>query len=34
MMAVRLKKDGLVLTEAEALFIEPRQAAQMKRVVN
>ncbi|EOA82064.1 uncharacterized protein SETTUDRAFT_141992 [Exserohilum turcica Et28A] len=28
------KKDGIVLTQAEALFIEPRQAAQMKRVVN
>jgi acyl-coenzyme A thioesterase PaaI-like protein len=28
------KKDGLVLTVGEALFIEPRQAAQMKRVVN
>jgi acyl-coenzyme A thioesterase PaaI-like protein len=28
------KKNGIVLTEAEALFIEPRQAAQMKRVVN
>ncbi|KAL1792158.1 hypothetical protein ACET3X_009909 [Alternaria dauci] len=27
-------KEPLVLTEAEALFIEPRQAAQMKRVVN
>ena len=28
------EKEGVVLTEAEALFIEPRQAAQMKRVVN
>jgi acyl-coenzyme A thioesterase PaaI-like protein len=28
------KKEGLVLTEAEALFIEPRQAASMRRVVN
>jgi acyl-coenzyme A thioesterase PaaI-like protein len=27
------KKDGIVLTEAEALFIEPRQAASMRRVV-
>ncbi|KAF5851351.1 hypothetical protein GGP41_004148 [Bipolaris sorokiniana] len=28
------KKDRVVLTEAEALFIEPRQAAHLKRVVN
>jgi acyl-coenzyme A thioesterase PaaI-like protein len=28
------KKEGTVLTEAEALFIEPRQAASMRRVVN
>lgn len=27
-------EKSVVLTEAEALFIEPRQAAQMKRVVN
>jgi acyl-coenzyme A thioesterase PaaI-like protein len=27
-------KEPIVLTEAEALFIEPRQAAQMRRVVN
>ncbi|CAN9112181.1 unnamed protein product [Alternaria alternata] len=27
-------KEPLILTEAEALFIEPRQAAQMRRVVN
>jgi acyl-coenzyme A thioesterase PaaI-like protein len=26
--------EGIVLTEGEALFIEPRQAATMKRVVN
>jgi len=28
------KRDGTVLTEGEALFIEPRQAASMRRVVN
>jgi acyl-coenzyme A thioesterase PaaI-like protein len=26
--------EGIILTEGEALFIEPRQAATMKRVVN
>lgn len=28
------KREGTVLTEGEALFIEPRQAAAMKRIVN
>lgn len=28
------KMEGVVLTEGEALFIEPRQAASMRRVVN
>jgi acyl-coenzyme A thioesterase PaaI-like protein len=28
------RREGVVLTEGEALFIEPRQAASMRRVVN